>query len=276
VRPATDDKVLTAWNGLAIAACARGHQVLGERRYLVAAQRAADFVLRELVAAGRCQRSWHSGQARHQGYLEDHAFLADGLLTLFESDFDPRWLQASQQLLAVVRARFRDAADGNLFFTADDHEALLARSKTAIEASTPSGIALAARACLRAGLLLGDEELYDTGVGVLRANHGLLDRSPIAAPSLVLALQFHLGDPREVVIAGAPDDPRTQALLARVRARFPADYVVAVVHDGNRQALTSLSPVFDGKLPVDGVPAAWVCRRGACEAPVVDPARLLP
>jgi uncharacterized protein YyaL (SSP411 family) len=276
VRPGTDDKVLTAWNALAIAACARGHQVLGEGRYLAAAQAAADFVLRELVVDGRCKRSWHSGQALHQGYLEDHAFLAEALLTLFESDFDPRWLAASNRLLAVIRAHFTDPADGNLYFTADDHEDLLARSKSAVEASTPSGIAVAVRALLRGGLLLGDEELYEAGVAVLRSNHGLLDRSPIAAPSLVLALQFHLADPREIVIAGALDDPRTQALLARARQRFPAPFVAAVVHDGNRQALAELSKVFAGKVPLEGVPAAYVCRRGVCGAPVVDPARLLP
>jgi uncharacterized protein YyaL (SSP411 family) len=274
VRPGTDDKILAAWNGLAIAALARGHQVLGDARYLDAARAAAGFALREMVRDGRCLRSWHSGAARHRGYLEDHAFLADALLSLFESDFDPRWLQAARELLATVQQRFRDPGDGGLWFTADDHEELLARSRSVSEASTPSGAAVAARAFLRAGLLLGDEELYGIGVQVLRANAAMLARLPIACPTLVLALQFHLGDPREVVIAGDPADRRTQALLTAARRLFPPHAVVAVIHDRNRMQLDKLSPVFAGKTPQDGVPAAYVCRRGACEAPVTDPSRL--
>jgi hypothetical protein len=273
VRPGTDDKVLTAWNGLAIHACALGHRVLGDARHLAAAQAAAAFVLAELVRDGRCLRSWHSGTARHQGYLEDHAMLAFGLLTLFEADADPRWLAAAKDLLDAI-ARHFGAEDGGFWFTADDHERLLARTRSAVESSTPSGTAVAAHAFLRAGLLLGDEALYARGVAALRANHALLERSPAAAPSLVLALQLHLAEPREVVIAGEPRDPRTRALLQRAWRAFPGHQVVALVHDGNRDALAKLSPVFEGKRPVAGVPAAYVCRRGGCDAPVTDPAQL--
>ena len=208
------------------------------------------------------------------GYLEDYAFLADGLLTLFETSADPRWLLAGKQLLLATIEHFRDD-DGSFFFTADDHEQLIARTKTVIESSTPSGMALTARALLRCGLLLADEELYETGLQTIRANHALLDKSPIACPSLVSALQFHLAEPREVVIVGAPDDPRTRALLQRLRALASPFYVSGLLHDGNRAVLEDLSPVFAGKVPVDGRPAAYVCRRGVCEAPVTDPEQLL-
>jgi uncharacterized protein YyaL (SSP411 family) len=275
VHPGTDDKVLVAWNGMAIGALARGYQLLGDKRWLQAAQKAAAFVLEEMVSKGRCRRSWHSGKSQHQGYLEDHAFLCDALLTLFESDFDPRWLEAARELLQTMQQHFRDPADGNFWFTADDHEELLARTKSVSEASTPSGTAMAALSFLRAGLLLGDEELYGIGTAALRANAALLERMPLACPSLVLALQFHLADPREVVIAGEPGDPRTQALLAAVRRQFPPHRVMALVHDGNRKALAALSPVFRDKEPVRSVPAAYVCRRGVCEAPVTDPAKLV-
>jgi uncharacterized protein len=273
VHPGTDDKILCAWNGLAITAFATGYRILGDERYLQGARRAAAFVLQEMVQDGRCLRSWHSGKAQHQGYLEDHAMLADGLLSLFEADGEPRWLAASRQLLQRIERHFR-AEDGGLWFTADDHEELLARTKSAVESSTPSGAAVACRAFLRAGLLLGDAKLYDQGVAVLRSNHTFLAESPNAVPALVLALQFHLADPREVVIAGEPDDPRTRALLQAAWRSFPGHQVVTLVHDGNREALLKLSPVFAGKVPVAGVPAAYVCRRGACEAPVMD-AKLL-
>jgi uncharacterized protein YyaL (SSP411 family) len=273
VHPGTDDKILCAWNGLAIAAFATGYRELGDARYLQAAERAAGFVLQEMVSEGRCLRSWHSGKAQHQGYLEDHAMLADGLLSLFLVDGDPRWLQASQQLLERIARHFR-AEDGGLWFTADDHEVLLARTKSVVESSIPSGAAIACRAFLRAGLLLGDEKVYELGLGVLRSNHALLAESPNAAPALVQALQFHLADPREIVIAGEPGDLRTKALLAAAWRAFPGEHVVVVVHAGNRDALTKLSPVFAGKEPIDGVPAAYVCRRGVCEKPITNPEQL--
>ena len=273
IRPATDDKILTAWNGLAIAACARGYAVLGEVRYLQAAQRAADFVLRELVRDGRCRRSWHSGRAPLDGYLEDQAMLADALLRLFEVDSDPRWLSAGKELLVVLVRDF-GAEDGGFYFTAKDHEALVARSKSPSESSLPSGAAMATRALLRGGLLLGDEQLYERGVACLRANHALLQRAPSHVASLVGALQFHLASPREIVVAGEPGDARTTALLTAAWRRFPDAAVTTLVHAGNQESLARLSPVFVGKEPIGGVPAAYVCRRGLCEKPVTDPAAL--
>src|SRR4030095_10875200 len=147
-------------------AFAAGYRHLGDARYLDAARALGGFLLDEMVVDfvdGRCRRSWHGGTARHQGCLEDYAMLADGLVSLFEIDSDPRWLQQSRKLLQSVRAHFR-AEDGGVYATAADHEQLLARSKSAVESSTPSGTAAVVHACLRAGLLLGDEQLYEMGV----------------------------------------------------------------------------------------------------------------
>jgi len=274
IKPATDHKVLAGWNGLTLTALARGYAVLGDERYLSAARRCAEFLLQSIVTDGRVKRSFQGGKARHQGYLEDHVALADGLLSLFEVDSDPRWLAAARQLLQKTAQHFA-GEDGAFWFTADDHEQLLARTKTAAEGAMPSGNALAARAFLRGGLLLGDTQLYERGVGVLRAYHELLKKSPVSAPSLVLALQFHLGAPKEVVIVGEPNDPRTRNLLHAAWQVFPQPGVVAHIHDGNRAALEKLSTVFAGKTLVDGAPAAYVCERGTCLAPVTDKAALL-
>jgi uncharacterized protein YyaL (SSP411 family) len=269
VHPGTDDKVLAAWNGMALRALAAGFRVLGDERYRAAARKAADFLVRELVRDGAVQRAWHGGNARHAGCLEDYAALADGLECVFEIDGDPRWLATVRTLLAALRDRF-GADDGGFWFTAAGEQELVARTKVAYEGSTPSGMALAVSALLRGGLLLGDEALYARGVAALRANHALLAANPAGASALVLALQFHLADPREVVVAGEPDDPRTQALLRAAWRAFPGAQVVANVHAKNRDALAVLSPLFADKQPLAGVPAAYVCRRGVCKLPVTD------
>ncbi len=274
VRPATDDKALAAWNGMAIEAFARAAQVDGDPRFLAAAQRAAAFVLDRMVEDGRLLRSWRDGRGQGPSFVEDYGFVADALVTLFEADADPRWLAAARDLLRTAVDRYGDAQGGGFYFTSDEHESLLARSKNVTESSIPSGTAMVVRALLRCGLLLGDEAMFARGVQALRAHADLLEKAPVAVPSLVLAAEFAQADPREVVVAGDPADARTRALLDAALRSFPRFAVVGLVHDGNRKQLEALSPVFVGKSPVDGVPAAYVCRRGACEKPVTDPAEL--
>ena len=267
VKPATDDKILVAWNGLAIEALCDGFRVLGDRRYLRAAQRAAGFLVERCVEGGRVRRSWQGGAARLQGYLVDHAALANATLSLFECDGDPKWLGRAKKILEATVARFT-AADGSFYYTADDHEQLLARTKNASEGALPSGVAMMARALLRAGLLLGERSIYERGVAVLRAHHAELSQRPTNVSSLVCAAQFHLGAPREVVVVGPVGDPRTAALLQAAQRQAFGRGVVAHLHDGNRAALGAISSVFDGKAAVAAPPRAYVCRQGACEAPV--------
>ncbi len=275
IHPATDDKILAAWNGLAIAACSVGYQVTGDARYLKAAQRAADFVLTEMTKDGRLLRTSRKGRAHLMAYLEDYAFVCDGLICLFESDFDPRWLKEAKRLSKDMIEHFHDASDGNFFFTADDHEKLITRTKSINESSTPSGIAIAAMACLRLGTLLGDAALYDIGYKAVRANHEAISRNPVYCSSLMHAVDFALGDPREIVIAGEMGDPATLKYLQTVRQHFPQNIVVTLVHSGNKVGLNAISSVFGGKEPIGSKAAVYVCRQGACEAPITDPAAFI-
>jgi uncharacterized protein YyaL (SSP411 family) len=273
VRPGTDDKVLAGWNGLVLQALAHGYRALGDDRYRTAARELAAFLLQHLVRDGRTARAFHGGVARHAGVLEDQGAVAAGLLALFEIDAEPRWLQAAQSILQQTERHFR-AEDGSFWTTADDHETLLARTKVAWDGSTPSGVALVADALLRAGTLLGDAKTYGHGVDALRAHHQVLAEVPLAAPALLRAVQFHLAGPREVVVVGPPDDMRTQALLQVAWRAFPGQHVVVHLHDGNRAALAKLVPSFADKVAVDGVPTAYVCRQGSCQAPVTTPEAL--
>lgn len=274
IAPGTDDKILAEWNGLALTAMCDGYRVLGDARYKAAAVRAATVLVDTLVEDGRVRRSIQGGEARHRGTLDDHGGLADGLVSVFEVDPDARWLETARAILLQVDAHF-SSEDGGFWMTPDDGEQLLARSRSVHEGSTPPGSATATRAFLRLGLLLGDRELYERGVRALRAHHALLQETPAAASSLVLALQFHVGKPKEIVVCGEPDDERTVALLQAAWRRFPEPAVVALLHDGNRERLERLSPVFRGKQAgADGAPQAFVCEQGVCLAPTSDPEAL--
>ncbi|MFN9945557.1 MAG: hypothetical protein ACK56S_01775, partial [Planctomycetota bacterium] len=230
-------------------------------------------LLERMVVDGRVHRTWRRGAAEFDGGLDDHAAVADGLLAWFEVDPDPRWLDGAKAILAAMVARF-DAGDGGLWNAAADAERLVVRTRTANDGALPSGPSLAAQALLRGGLLLGDGAMYDRGVAVVRAHHARLAAAPAASVGLVAAARWHLAGPREVVVCGEPGDPATQALLAAVHGAVRFDGVVALAHAGNRAALAERSPLFAGKESVAGRPAAYVCRRGVCAAPVTDAAAL--
>ncbi len=278
IAPATDDKVLAAWNGMALTALCSGFRVTGEQRYLDAARGTAAFVLAEMTVddqPGRLFRSWRAGRASLPGYLDDHAFVAEGLLQLFECDGDPRWLGAARELLTAIVEHFHDSADGSFFYTADDHEELLVRAKEVQESSMPSGIAAAVGALQRGSLLLGDPQLWELAHGALRTHHEMISRFPVACSGLMLSVHRELADPREVVVAGSADLDGFATLLQRSWTAWPQDHVTAPLFEEHRPALEELSPIFVGKDGLDGTAAAWVCRRGSCEAPVQEAADLL-
>jgi uncharacterized protein YyaL (SSP411 family) len=265
-RPAKDDKVLAAWNGLALSALARGFQVLGERRYLDAALALAGFLRRELAPEGALRRSWRQGQARIPGFLEDHGAVICGLVDLYEASFDPSWLRWAGQLGEAMQARFEDPAQGGFFASPGQEGDLLFRQKPLHDGALPSGNTLAARALLRLAGHLERPAFRAGAEGALRCAAPLLGRAPGAFLGLLAVLDL-AWSPLSAVITGAPEDPRTRALLAAARS-------------GYRPNLTLSLVAADPTLPLHrhrdrpGPPAAFVCRGQACAAPVEDPAAL--
>jgi uncharacterized protein YyaL (SSP411 family) len=275
VPPLCDDKILAAWNGMAIAAMARGYKVLGDPRYLESARRCGDFVLSSLRDEdGRLFRTWRGGKAKLAAYLPDYGYLADGFSHLFEADFDPRWLVAGKAMLKVIDKHFRDPEDHTFFYTADDHEELLARSKSVEESSIPSGAAMAITAFARIGLLLEDPGFVGIARSALEASHLYLDRAPTSVMTMVRVVDFLLQDPREVVLVGDPDAVDTQAFLRNLRHQKTITHVVTLLHDDNREALAGIVAGHLDKTAKDGKATAYVCRFGVCEAPVTDVAKL--
>ncbi|HEV2075979.1 MAG TPA: AGE family epimerase/isomerase, partial [Thermoleophilaceae bacterium] len=212
---------------------------------------------------GRLRRSWKDGQARLNAYLEDHAYLLEALLTLYEATFDPRWFRAAREVADTMIERFADEENGGFFETSSDHEQLVARRKDLEDNPIPAGNSSAAYGLLRLSALTGEHEYERRAEGVLRIAGRLVGRAPLAFPHLLSAMAFHLTAVREVALVG-----RDTAELERVvRSEFRPYVVVA---GGPEDGV----PLLAGREPVDGRAAAYVCERFACRQPVTETAEL--
>ena len=213
--------------------------------------------------AGRLLRTFNDGRAKLGAYLEDHAFLLEALLTLYEASFDPRWFVEARALADTMIDRFGDAEHGGFFSTASDHEELIARRKDLEDAPIPSGSSSAAYGLLRLAALTGEHAYEQQAVGVLRLTHEVAGRHPTAFGHLLQAIDFHLAPTREVALVG----PDVAPLAAVVRSKFRPHVVLA---GGDEEGV----PLLAGRSPVDGRAAAYVCERFACQRPVTEPAEL--
>ena len=203
MRPGLDDKRLTSWNALMIAALAEAGAVLGRADYLEAARRCAEFVLRDLRDAdGRLLRTYKDGEGRLNGYLEDHAFLLEALLTLYEATFERRWFDEARALADTTIARFGDPERGGFYSTSDDHEELIARRKEIGDHPIPSGNSAAALGLLRLEALTGERSYGEQAEGVLRLFAKAAPRQPDAFAHLLRALDFQLAPTKEVALIG--------------------------------------------------------------------------
>ncbi|MDO8187119.1 thioredoxin domain-containing protein [Conexibacter sp. JD483] len=273
VRPGLDDKRLTSWNALAIAALAEAGAVLERDDWLAAALTAAAFLLDGLQDAdGRLKRSWKDGRATLAGYLEDHAYLTDALLTLYEATLEPRWFAAARRLADVTIARFGDDEQGGFFQTADDHEQLVARRKELEDTPIPSGQSAIALALLRLSRLTGEPEYERRAEGVIALLHPMAASHPQAFPHLLRAIAFQQAEVHEVAVVG----PAAGAapLLRVVRERFRPHVVVAGALDGASDADAPGPELLEARTAVDGEAAAYVCERFTCRRPVTDPTAL--
>ncbi len=267
VAPDTDDKVLTAWNGLMLSAFGLAAQAFDEPRYLDAARRAADYVLTSMRRDdGRLHATARAGRAKGEGCLDDYAFLIQGLLDLYETDFDERWLREAMALDEVLTGAFEDEEKGGYFTTGTHHERLIARLKSPQDGALPSGNGVQAWNLLRLAMLTGRGGYAQTAERHLLAFGELLGRYPHAFSSLLLAVDFLQTGPREWVVAGAPDDDAAREMLRAVRATFlPQRVVVRATPSTDRE----LIPLAAGR-GESGPAALYLCRNYACELPATD------
>jgi hypothetical protein len=259
-----------------ISAFARGALVLGEPRYAQQAERAASMLLERLRGEdGRLRRSYAEGEADHNAYLEDYAFLIAGLLDLYEATAGARWVREALALQRTLDAHYADGERGGYFQTSDDHEELLARSKPSSDGAVPSGNSVALLNLLRLAEITGDDAWRERAERGLSAFASILRHRPTAAPAMLGALDWYLDVPLEIVLV-SPDERGSDAepLRAALRRVFVPNRLIATLSEQEAAAQSSLVPVLEGKVAIDGEATAYVCERGRCELPTREPEEL--
>ncbi|HTB57254.1 MAG TPA: thioredoxin domain-containing protein [Polyangia bacterium] len=273
--PLRDEKILTAWNGLAISGFAVAGRVLAEPRYVAAAARAASFVLDRMRPDGRLVRSWKDGRTGVAAFLDDQAFLTAGLLDLYEATFERRWLETALALAEETERRFADPA-GGWFMTAGDHEKLIAREKPAYDGAEPSGASVALLSALRLSTFTSDDRWRAIAERALTSSSGALTENPLALTETLLAVDYADDEAREVAIVWPRDATIADAapLLDVLRRSFVPNRAIAAACETEVAALGALVPWIADKPALQDRPTAYVCVHGRCDLPIHEPEAL--
>ncbi len=276
-RPAIDDKVLTSWNGLAIAALAAAGRAFGHQPYVDAANRALDFVLLRLrTPDNRLLHRYREGDARIAGLAEDYAYLVWGLLEVYEATFDPFRLATAKALMDRMITDFWDEEQGGFYSAGAGATDLLVRQKETFDGAYPSANSAAYLDLVRLARLTGDPAYEERAAGVVRLYAAPLASSPTIATLFLAGLELAAGKSHEVVVVGAPGTPDTVAMLeALQRAYLPTTTVLFVSIDESGEAARRLAPFTAEMMMVDGKATAYVCTGQACDRPVTDVAALM-
>jgi len=271
-RPGLDDKVLTDWNGLMVAALAKAARVFDAPEYEETARDTAQFLLETMRdAEGRLLHRYREGEAGIQATLGDYAFLVWGLLELYETTFTPWWLRSARDLMDACLDRFWDADGGGFYMTPDDGENLIVRPKEATDGAKPSGNSVQLMNLLRLARFTGQTEFEEKAAALSRWAGSSARSRPTGFTALLSGLHWALGTPREVVVAGERDADDTQALIDVAQDVYAPTTVTLHRPPGDSPDITDLAPFTAAQTPLDGQAAAYVCRDFQCEAPTPNP-----
>jgi len=276
IHPLKDDKVLTSWNGLMIAALAKGYQALGDPLFSDAACRAADFILGQMrTPQGRLYRRWREGEVAISGFLEDYAFLVWGLIELYEATFRVRYLEEAFHLNRLMIELFGDKERGGFYFSGKDNEALITRQKELYDGATPSGNSVAALNMLRLARMTGKIDLEKEVEGLLRGFSSTVAEAPMAFTQFLNFLDFYLGPSQEIVLVGKPDWETTRSMTAAIQRKFlPNKVLLFRAEDDTGEKLADLCPFVEGMKSRDRKATAYLCEGFSCKTPLTDLAAL--
>ncbi len=277
IHPHKDDKILVDWNGLMIAALAKGARVLDEPRYADAAKGGLDFILENMRNAdGRLLHRYRDGQAALRANVDDYAFLIWGMIELYETTFEVRYLQRAMELNHDLLRHFWDDTAGGFYFTADDAEKLLVRQKDVYDGAIPSGNSVAALNMLRLGRITANTDLEEKATEIGRAFSNAVKKMPSGYTQLLLAVDFALGPSYEVVIAGSPEADDTRAMIRALRTHYvPNKVVILRPSEEPSPDITKLAEYTKYQSSIDGKSTAYVCLNYTCQLPTTDSGKML-
>jgi uncharacterized protein YyaL (SSP411 family) len=271
IHPHKDDKILTDWNGLMIAALAKAARALKEKSYAEAAERAADFIEKNLVTEdGRLLHRYRDGQAGLTGNLDDYAFMVWGLIELYEATFEVDHLEQALSLTRNIIGHFLDEKDGGFFFTPDDGEELLVRQKEIYDGAVPSGNSATVFNLLRLSRITGDTEFDEIASGTGDALSGSIRRAPSGLSLFLTAFDMAQGSSHETVIVGEKDRPDTKAMIEVLNAIYMPNGVVVFKSADGGSRISGLAPFVADMAALNGRATAYVCRDFACNLPTTD------
>lgn len=266
--PGRDDKVVTAWNGLMISALAQGTQVLGDRKYYQAGARTARFILAHLVKNGRLYHVWTKGQVGAPGFLDDYAFLANGLLDLFETDFDPAWLTQARNLADRMNELFLDPQSG-VYGAVGRDQPTSSKQPRRIR-GLPSGNSMAALVCLRLQRLTGKADYQKRLQAILGRFQGQVRTSPLKLPELLTVQDLYLSSPLEITVVGNPSQPSLQAMLRTIYRHFLPERRLVLKDQKNTAVLDQVVPGLKYYISPGGQAVVYLCRKSICLAPLTN------
>src|SRR3990167_2611315 len=270
IHPHKDDKILTSWNGLMIAALAKGAQALNEQKYAQAAMRAADFILNTLrLKDGSLLKRYRLGEAAIPGHLDDYAYFVWGLIDLYEATFEVKYLKIALELNRLMIDDFLDEKGGGFFFSGKRNEQLIAQTKEIYDGATPSGNSVALMNILRLSRMTGNPDLTNISGQLMKSFAETVNNYPSGYTHFLCALDFALGPTKEIVIAGEPGSDDTSQILKEIRRRFLPGKVV-ILHPEKDKSIEGIIGFVKEQKAIDGKTTAYICENYACKAPTND------
>lgn len=271
IKPGRDEKIMTDWNGLMIGSLARASRVFGEKLYLDAATESMRFILDTLYIDGRLLHTFKDSRARFNGYLDDYAFTVSALIDLYEATFDLSWFVHAVTLMETTIEQFWDTENGGFFFTSNDHETLIVRSKNPYDNAIPSGNAVSVQNLLRLAAFTGNSDYRDKAGQTLSLFTDHMDGAPGGFGQLLCGLSWYLDTPIEIAVVGARENPSTAEMLDLINSTFLPNTVVALrdptTDDEQSQKLI---PLLANRSCIDGLTTAYVCEQFVCRQPVTS------
>jgi uncharacterized protein len=272
IKPFRDEKIIAAWNGLALSGLAEAIKVSNDKACVEAVKRTIEFIFAKMFRDGFLMHTYKEGQAKLLGYLDDYAFVAIGLLDVYEALFDRSILDRSIELTNILVREFWDEKDGAFFYTGKSHEQLISRTKPVFDGSIPSGNAMATQLLLRLFHITGDDDYRKRAEKVLRSYYDAMESQPFGFAHMLCALDFYLNKPKEVVLVGKKGEPETAALVQEIHKHYLPNKVLQLV-DPN-ESLEKISPLLQGKSQIGGKLTVYVCSDSTCSSPVTNWAEL--